>query len=358
MKNPLGSIFILSLLSALVVEAQQSPAASVPPSQVVTTAAPVTPADAKAFEALKVRAHQGAPGDQYALAESYFRGKGVARDLTQASLWYRKAAYQGHADSQYKTFVCLNLGLGVIADKYEALNWLRKAADQQHPRAHHSLGIVHEFGEAGVPKDLSAAVKYYQKGLELEDADSVRALATCYHNGTGVAMDMVRALELYHKAAGLGHPVAQVILAGFYLEGKGVARDPERAFVLSKQAAEAGIGRGQFTLGVLYYQGIGTPRDFAQAVVWYRRAVESGEPTALYNLGYCYVTGGEGVPRNTAEAYALWTLAVEYMPVAKDSLNRLTRSLSTAELTAGKARVDELRALIKSKRTESLLIGY
>ncbi|MEY4033584.1 MAG: hypothetical protein RL492_778 [Verrucomicrobiota bacterium] len=349
---------IKALLGVLALAVFPAQAATVVGQVVVPGGEPAAAAEqGKALDALKANANRGAMVDQYTLAELYLRGKTVPRDLVQAARWYRKAAYQGHADAQYKTFVCLNFGLGVPEDKLEAFSWLQKAVAQGHPRAHHSTGIVYEFGDCGQARDLAAAVKYYQKASDLADPDGTKSLATCYQMGIGVPADMRKALELYQKAADLGQPVAQVILAGFYLEGKQFPRDPMRGFELAQKSAVAGLGRGQFTLGVLYYQGLGTPRDLSQAVSWYRKAVESGEVSALYNLGYCYAVG-EGVAVDKAEAYAHWTLAAESMPQVKDSLRRLTNSLSASELAAGKTRYAALRATVESRRIDTLLVGY
>lgn len=306
---------------------------------------------------LQAAAERGASADQHALADCYFRAMGAPRNLSLAYEWYRKAGQQGHPDGQYKVFVCLNLGLGVKADRFEAREWLIKAAAQNHPRAQHSLGILHEFGEAGIQRDVDAAVRYYRRGVELGDPDSFRALATCYHNGTGVPKDMVRAVELYRQAADKGHQVAQVILATLHLEGVSLPRDPERAFQLARAAAEGGLTRGQFMVGTLYYGGIGVPKDLEQAVVWYRKAAESGDHKAMYNLGYCKVMG-EGCPRDVVEAYALWTLAAAGFPEAKESLRKLSLRLSAQEEAAGRQRAEVILTLVQSRREDALILGY
>lgn len=309
------------------------------------------------LDLLQAAAEQGEAASQHALAERYFRATGVTRDLPRAYGWYRKAGQQGHPDGQYKVFVCLNLGLGVKEDRFEAREWLIKAAKQNHPRAQHSLGILHEFGEAGIQRDVDAAVRCYQRGVELGDPDSMRSLATCYHNGSGVPKDMVRATELYRQAADKGHQVAQVILATLHLEGVSLPRDPERAFQLARTAAEGGLTRGQFMVGTLYYGGIGVPRNPEQAVVWYRKAAEAGDHKAMYNLGYCKVMG-EGCQRDVVEAYALWTLAVAGFPEAKESLRKLSLRLSAQEEAAGRQRAEVILTLVKPRREDAMLLGY
>ena len=45
-------------------------------------------------------AMQGDPEAQYKLAECYYNGNGVRKDLSEAIKWYRKSAEQGCAEGQ------------------------------------------------------------------------------------------------------------------------------------------------------------------------------------------------------------------------------------------------------------------
>jgi len=60
----------------------------------------------------------------------YQNGFGVAKDLTQAVAWYRKAAEQGNAFSQFSLGFMYYNGFGVAKDDAEAVAWFQKAADQ------------------------------------------------------------------------------------------------------------------------------------------------------------------------------------------------------------------------------------
>jgi TPR repeat protein len=309
------------------------------------------------LDELKAGAERGEARAQFDLAEKYFRGHGVTRDLGLAALWYLKSARQGHAGAQYKMFVCLNHGAGVKADKTAAFGWLQKALGQGHPRAYHSMGIIHEYGEHGQPKDPSAAVRCYERATELGDPDGTKSLAACYHMGIGVVADKQRAVQLYQKAAASGQQLAKVVLAGLHMEGIHLPFDNERAHALMKAAAEDGLSLAQFKLGLMYYQGVGSPRDFPKAASWYRKAVEAGVPDAMYNLGYCYVMG-DGVQTDKAEAYALWSLAAASTPKYGVSLRRLSQGMTPAEIETGEARLVTLKAVIESKRMDYLLSGY
>lgn len=70
---------------------------------------------------LRALAEHGNVDAQYDLAQKYYTGKGVEKDLHEAVKWYRKAAEQ---------------------DLPEAIKWLRKAADQGHTKAKKLLAEI------------------------------------------------------------------------------------------------------------------------------------------------------------------------------------------------------------------------
>lgn len=64
------------------------------------------------FLSLKQQAGSGDASVQYALGLRYSEGKGVAKDPTQALVWWRKAAEQGNATAQHKLGVSYMHGEG------------------------------------------------------------------------------------------------------------------------------------------------------------------------------------------------------------------------------------------------------
>lgn len=78
--------------------------------------------------------------------------------------------------------------------------------------------------------------------------------------------------------------------------------DYERTVKELRYLADEGDPRAQYDLGVLYDQGRGVPKNSIEARAWYTLAAEQGEPRAQYNLGLMYANG-EGVPQNYVEAY-------------------------------------------------------
>ncbi len=78
--------------------------------------------------------------------------------------------------------------------------------------------------------------------------------------------------------------------------------DYEKTVKELRYLANEGDPRAQYDLGVLYDQGQGVPKNSIEARAWYTLAAEQGEPRAQYNLGLMYANG-EGVPQNYVEAY-------------------------------------------------------
>jgi TPR repeat protein len=76
---------------------------------------------------------QGNIAAQMHLADLYFYGRGVTRDMAQAVALYRKAAEQGDAGAQAKLGLLYSVGMGVQRDDVEAYYWLSLAASVPGP---------------------------------------------------------------------------------------------------------------------------------------------------------------------------------------------------------------------------------
>ena len=114
------------------------------------------------------RASSGDAAAQVLVGGSYADGKGVARNLTQAAEWYRKAADKGDIGGEIHLAALLrDGGKDFPRDMVKAAAWYRKAAEQGDASAQGTLGVLYSMGQ-GVPQsnveayywlDLAAAVK-------------------------------------------------------------------------------------------------------------------------------------------------------------------------------------------------------
>lgn len=84
----------------------------------------------KAVELYEQLALQGSVPAMNRLGECLHKGDGIAQDLEQAVLWFRKAAEEGDAEAQCCLGECYEYGEGVEKDTKEAVMWFRKSAEQ------------------------------------------------------------------------------------------------------------------------------------------------------------------------------------------------------------------------------------
>jgi len=81
----------------------------------------------------RVRLNDAQVGDrdaQYALANMYLNGQGVARNFDKAFYWYTLAAFQRHAGAQFRLAVLYSNGKGVEQDLQMAYFWFSMARNQ------------------------------------------------------------------------------------------------------------------------------------------------------------------------------------------------------------------------------------
>ena len=139
-----------------------------------TKVQPVDPktreAELKEFNNLKEKAGKDDHQAKYKLGVCYANGEGVAKDMTQAVVWYSEAALNGVALAQYNLGICYAKGEGVPRDLAQAARWYREAALRGITYAQHNLANLHYRGE-GVPKDEVEAYAYWNlAGVTDEDA--------------------------------------------------------------------------------------------------------------------------------------------------------------------------------------------
>jgi hypothetical protein len=103
----------------------------------------------------------------YSLGLMYERGYGVAQDICQAVLCFRKAAEQGQVEAQYRLGSMYYHGQGVSRDVKQAAEWYKQAAEQGSTPAQAALGNMYLSGE-GVDQDSSKAAYWHKKSLKLK----------------------------------------------------------------------------------------------------------------------------------------------------------------------------------------------
>lgn len=177
---------------------------------------------ATAYRELRPLAEAGEVEAQWRVGFMLHSGYGVAEDIPEAALWYRRAAEQGHPRAPYLLGLMYFYGRLGGRDKAEAARWFRMAAERGWVAAQNELGNMYEFGW-GVPRDDAEANRWYglavaafRAGAARGDPGSQFDLAAMYHTGRGVPRDMRLASRLYHLAAQANVDAAQMVLGGWY----------------------------------------------------------------------------------------------------------------------------------------------
>ena len=286
---------------------------------------------------VKAKAEMGDAKAQCALAELYYYGSLVPKDLTKAIEWYQKSANQGYAEAQSNLGLIYAHGEGVPADYSEAIKWFSKAAEQGNANAQNSLGVMYANGQ-GVTKDDAEAVKWCQKAAEQGDAVAQFNFGAMYFHGEGMTQDFTKAVKWYRKSAEQGNPQAQGLLGLCYEEGKGVTSNIVEAVKWYRKAAEQGSVRDECSMGFCYFFGKGVPKDYGEAVKWFRKAAEQGDDMGQEQLGERYYFG-DGVPKDYVEAYKWFNLAsAQGDELAKQDLPAIELKMTPEEIAEAQRR--------------------
>ena len=93
----------------------------------------------------------------------------------------------------------------------------------------------------GTPRDLTRAVRHYERACDLREPSSCVSAARMHASGAGVPPSRLRQVELLAAACLLGDALACSVPAKAYASGNGVARDERRATELWGRACTSGV---------------------------------------------------------------------------------------------------------------------
>lgn len=220
------------------------------------------------------QAQSGNVDAQYDLAECYYEGYGIEKDLEKAYFWYSKAADQGDAEAIYSLgwmymngeFVAKNFDKGfqlyttaaekgsssaqfaigelyydgeqVNKDYEKAYKWFLKAAEQDHDEAQFSLGWMYQHGQ-GVEEDLNKAKMWYKKAADNEYDDAITELAKIEEKERQEKADAAAIQTAMKKMVGHTYSCSDLDLGGdgaAMFATTGIKLTQSVTFISSKQA--------------------------------------------------------------------------------------------------------------------------
>lgn len=144
-----------------------------------------------------------------------------------------------------------------------------------------------------VEQDLSAAFKYFQQAVSLEDPVGLRYLGKMHLEGLGVERSNTEAARLWRLAAEKGDLYSQCYLGAGYYSGELESEHKELDSVKwYKMAAKQGFVSAQFQLALIFdLSAAANPQNKPKALKYYKMAAENGHVSAQFNLGLIYDKG-------------------------------------------------------------------
>lgn len=274
------------------------------------------PNDVIAAELFEKSADQGNPFAQYSLGGMYYRGQGVEQDFVKAFELYCASAKKDNSFAAYELGKMYHDGIGTAPDAAESERCFEQAfagfvaIEKANPddKIQYRLGKMLETG-TGTPKDLDAAVQYYEKSAKLKNPNAQYALARIYLTSQD-AVKIKQAIMWLKKSAVQQNPYARYTLGKLLADGKVIKQNHKAALICFESIADSNP-YAAYTVAKMYRDGIGTEKSTEQADKYFTMAFQSftaaENETPDANLEYRLATmllTGEGCERNPEQAVA------------------------------------------------------
>ncbi|MEQ9641860.1 MAG: tetratricopeptide repeat protein [Alphaproteobacteria bacterium] len=155
-----------------------------------------------------------------------------------------RSEFEAVAETDPRAAVALGImaarGDGMDQDMSEAAVWFGRAAEAGDANGQYHLARLHYAGK-GVAQDKARAVELFGLSAEQSHVGATQALSLILENGDGVPADAKRAFELALANAEAGVPRDQLRTARMLAEGQGIEADPGRAYFYAALAARTGL---------------------------------------------------------------------------------------------------------------------
>lgn len=276
----------------------------------------------ESFDAVLKKAEEGEPMAQYAVGLFYFWGdmlvdiqqpatpqdaaKLEKENAAEALKWFRASAEQGCIPAFKNAFNSVRNGVnGVKKDISEALKYAEGIRNCDISGFYSEIALEYES-----IKQFPDAVRWYQKGVEINEPVCCNNLGMIYLNGWGgIRADKDQAFLLF-KRSSTSYRVGLYNLARCYYNGWGVPEDKEEAFKHFSTSAEMGYREAQRALAQCYYEGAGTYVNFERCIDWANKSANQGCGKAKTLLGKCHFYGN-GMPQDYESARRLFSIAAQ-----------------------------------------------
>lgn len=222
---------------------------------------------------------------QYRIGWMLLHGVGTGKDEVAAREWFERASKLGNPHAQYHLARMILEDPAASSEQVaQAIIWLSKAAEAGQDCAQYALGKIYRDSQ-GVEKDIQRAVGLFTLAAKQENSFAAFALGKLYLVGdAALPKDPAAALKWLTSAVELGNQFAQYRLGKLLLQGEDVPKDVKAAVRWLTAVAEQGNQYAQYALGKLYLLGKEIPKDRASAIKWFQLAADQGNEYAQYFL--------------------------------------------------------------------------
>ncbi len=254
--------------------------------------------------------------DYVKMADGYFYGFDVDRNLTEAFNCYKKAADLGNNYAKGQYAMCLLNGIGCTQNEEEAIAILSELARTGTYSYFPDMESTEYFG-GDLMKDITKYDSIYHLALT-GNAEAEYDMG-CLHTRGGFEreslglVDLVypvdslsfkKGLEWLEKATVHGHASAPLALGDIYIFGNkeyNISPDYNKVTEYFELAAKRGHFAAQFLLGWYYYNGIGLQKNAKKAVYWWKKSSKQGFMLSTEFLSICYYYG-DGIKKSNDKA--------------------------------------------------------
>ncbi|CAC9620432.1 hypothetical protein [uncultured Gammaproteobacteria bacterium] len=188
---------------------------------------------------LKKGAKSGNVRSQFSLANMYYHGINIRKDVKLAFYWYSQVAELGYPTAQFNLAEFYYNGINIPKNLNQAIFWYEKAAQQDFINAQYKLARIYHF-----EKNIKNAQYWYERAAKLGSSPAQFNLARLYEKKVGFDKNLKLAQYWYEKAAIQSNAEAQYYLADFFER----TAKPMQALLMYQKSAEQGFSKAQSRL--------------------------------------------------------------------------------------------------------------
>jgi TPR repeat protein len=163
-----------------------------------------------------------------------------------------------------------------------------------------ALGVIYDNGHGGISKDFGLALYWFHQAADAGCIPAMKNLGIVFEYGRAglLAKDEQRAFDFYKMAADRGNEPAKEAVRRLEVNLRPMSE-------LEAKADELRDAEQQFQIGRRYHNGLNCPQNIVHAIQWYERAVQNGHAGAANNLGVIFDNGPSGVEKSYVSVFFL-----------------------------------------------------